>query len=99
MANWPTRSRSSRVRTQAGRRLPRRCAECGATGRLELDHIEPLAEGGRDELGNCQNLCPPCHRVKSEAERKRGIERARARRDGFPSKRYRPTEAHPGKLA
>lgn len=29
---------------------------------LEVHHVDPLAEGGVDELGNAAALCPMCHR-------------------------------------
>ena len=31
----------------------------------EADHIKPWSEGGRTELSNCQILCKPCNRRKS----------------------------------
>lgn len=35
-----------------------------------LDHIKPLAEGGRNEIDNMQLLCEDCH-VKKEKEHNR----------------------------
>lgn len=55
------------------------CRQCDKRGLVALgtirDHIVPIAEGGSDEADNTQLLCDACHDVKSEAERKRGIER------------------------
>ena len=35
----------------------------------EVDHVVPLAWGGRDDRPNKQALCTPCHEAKSKAER------------------------------
>lgn len=45
----------------------RQCACCKANLRIvghQLDHIEPLARGGKNEDRNMQLLCPPCNRSK-----------------------------------
>lgn len=45
------------------------CAECGedvAFGETEADHIDPWIEGGRTIPENCQVLCKPCNRRKSD---------------------------------
>jgi len=47
-----------------------RCAKCGATPssdhrvELEVDHIRPIAKGGRNEIGNLQTLCRKCNQGK-----------------------------------
>ena len=47
-----------------------RCAKCGRAGRLQVDHIQPLSEGGDGyKLENLQSLCIPDHLDKSWAER------------------------------
>jgi 5-methylcytosine-specific restriction protein A len=69
---------------QAGRKLQRdnerikrrdgyTCQQCGkVTAHLEVDHIIPLSEGGKDDDANKQSLCiEPCHAEKSKAERAR----------------------------
>ena len=47
-----------------------RCKECGARGRLEVDHIKPVRT--HPELSfapaNLQALCPPCHTKKTRVE-------------------------------
>jgi 5-methylcytosine-specific restriction endonuclease McrA len=46
-----------------------RCQGCGWTltpgTRWEVDHVIPLALGGRDALDNMQVLCVPCHSGKT----------------------------------
>ena len=46
-----------------------RCVECGAASRLEVDHIEPLWEGGLEEDSNLQALCRTCHILKHKRPR------------------------------
>lgn len=41
-----------------------RCARCGSTKRLGLDHIEPVSKGGPDTLENLQVLCLSCNSAK-----------------------------------
>jgi 5-methylcytosine-specific restriction endonuclease McrA len=50
-----------------------RCVSCGDGAldgaRLEVDHILPVAAGGRDELDNLQVLCKSCNSGKSDDDR------------------------------
>ena len=41
-----------------------RCANCGAEEGLVLDHVIPIARGGRSQLENLQLLCATCNRIK-----------------------------------
>lgn len=49
-----------------------RCVKCGATPsvdhrvELEVDHIVPVARGGRNSLDNLQTLCRNCNQGKSD---------------------------------
>lgn len=43
-----------------------RCVNCGAGDNLVLDHVTPIARGGRSELGNLQILCAECNRLKGK---------------------------------
>lgn len=43
-----------------------RCANCGAFETLVLDHILPIAKGGRSRYDNLQLLCAECNRVKGK---------------------------------
>lgn len=52
------------------------CVECERNGRTtlatEVDHVQPLARGGRESLdpfANRQALCHACHVAKSQRER------------------------------
>ena len=46
-----------------------RCTQCGRRGRLEVDHIKRMGDGGAAyDLGNLQTLCRPCHFAKTFAE-------------------------------
>lgn len=60
------------------------CRACGERVSQDVDHIQPLAEGGRDVMGNLQGLCRPCHKRKTAQEAARGHERARLARHGHP---------------
>ena len=41
------------------------CGELFAIENTEADHIDPWSEGGKTEAKNCQILCRPCNRKKS----------------------------------
>lgn len=58
------------VRLSAKRRDGFRCVQCGARGRLEVDHIRPLRTHPElaFELANLQALCVPCHSRKTHKE-------------------------------
>ena len=48
-----------------------RCVECGRAGRLECDHVIPLAKGGAPyDRNNLQSLCRNCHIQKTSADSK-----------------------------
>lgn len=66
-----------------------RCQSCGWPLRpgvaWEVDHVIPLALGGRDEMANLQVLCVPCHSGKTRRRDVPAIAksaRARARHVG-----------------
>jgi hypothetical protein len=48
------------------------CAKCQLItgGSYHLDHVIPLALGGRDDWGNLQPLCVICHAGKTELDKK-----------------------------
>ena len=71
------------------------CAASGCDRRyhLQRDHIDPVTNGGLTTYANYQPLCPPDHRMKTEADRTAGLlhrkARATTRETGCPS-RSRP---------
>jgi hypothetical protein len=40
------------------------CAYCGGAGRLEWEHVIPLAAGGPDTIDNLVRACRPCNATK-----------------------------------
>lgn len=58
------------LRTIAKRRDGWKCVQCGATGDLEVDHIEPVRTRPdlAYELSNLQTLCVRCHSRKTRIE-------------------------------
>ena len=52
------------------------CVQCKAEGRVapatDVDHILPKSYGGKDEMGNLQSLCKPCHKIKTAEEARVG---------------------------
>ena len=46
-----------------------KCVICQSTAALEIDHIVPLALGGRPyDPANLQTICRECHQAKSVSE-------------------------------
>lgn len=42
------------------------CVECGSTERLGIDHVIPVARGGRHSIGNLTVLCRRCNSSKKD---------------------------------
>ena len=40
-------------------------SQLGLKETFEIDHIQELQKGGKDELGNLQILCTACHSIKN----------------------------------
>lgn len=59
-----------RARAIALNRAARACEQCGATGRLHVDHVIELRDGGDAfDVRNLRVLCVPCHNRKTRAAR------------------------------
>ena len=43
-----------------------KCAYCGSTDNLQIDHIKPIARGGTNDFDNLQILCKSCNCRKSD---------------------------------
>ena len=58
------------LRFLAKRRDGFKCVECGAAGRIEVDHVKPIRTHPElaFDLGNLQCLCPACHTRKTRIE-------------------------------
>ena len=56
---------TNRMRFAIYDRDGRRCRKCGRrTDDLEIDHIVPIAKGGKSTMDNLQTLCPRCNKEK-----------------------------------
>jgi 5-methylcytosine-specific restriction endonuclease McrA len=44
-----------------------KCGQCGSTKNLTIDHILPIAKGGKTEGPNLQILCEKCNTAKGDA--------------------------------
>ena len=54
-------------RSRMSRRKRRFCAACGTAQNLTIDHIIPLAKGGKNTLDNLQMLCESCNTEKADS--------------------------------
>jgi hypothetical protein len=45
-----------------------RCAYCGATGELHIEHVVPISRGGPHSLGNIVPACPDCNLKKRDSD-------------------------------
>ena len=60
---------SNKLRFSIYRRDGYRCQCCGKSGAttcLEIDHIKPIAKGGKTEYNNLQTLCRSCNKEKGD---------------------------------
>jgi 5-methylcytosine-specific restriction endonuclease McrA len=47
----------------------KKCAHCGTTEKLTIDHIVPLSRGGSADGKNIQVLCAPCNASKGNRDK------------------------------
>jgi len=50
---------------EIARLLQRSCIYCGSKQDIQIDHVVPLAKGGRHSIGNLAPACKPCNVRKS----------------------------------
>ena len=69
MDKTPRISIPDEVRKYVFDRDRNKCLGCGKTdleAKLTIDHIEPLAQGGSNDLSNLQTLCGSCNSSKRD---------------------------------
>ena len=58
---------SNKIRFAIYKRDGYRCKKCGVKSKdLEIDHIYPIAKGGKSTFDNLQTLCHRCNSLKSD---------------------------------
>ena len=57
-----------------------RCVDCGRSFGLQIDHVDPVANGGATSAANLRHRCVPCHGAKTERDRAAGLLGAALRR-------------------
>lgn len=61
---------SNKMRFSIYKRDGYRCRICGRTEKhdyLEIDHIKPIAKGGKSTYDNLQTLCRRCNKNKGDS--------------------------------
>lgn len=53
------------IRQRILKRDGKRCRDCGSTIKLQVDHIQPVCDGGLPHDDNLQALCKRCNMAKS----------------------------------
>ncbi|MFD9569724.1 HNH endonuclease [Streptomyces sp. NPDC059982] len=77
---WANRSKRNESRSPGWNRLRLsilhrdryRCYLCNAPKATEVDHIVPVAFGGKDDPLNLAAICKGCHRAKTQRESRHG---------------------------
>ena len=76
----------TKIKEMLNRKFGEKCSKCGKSDiPLTLDHIKPIALGGKNELKNSQLLCIPCHVKKTRGDSR--IAHVRYFREKFPHKK------------
>lgn len=69
---------SNKMRFAVYKKDNNRCVKCGSRYNLEVDHIMPIAKGGKTTFNNLQTLCKRCNGLKSDTI------------EGYNNKTYNP---------
>lgn len=73
MSGTRVRTLKYRVRALLKERACGKCERCGSNGKLEINHIQPVAFGGGDEIENLEVVCRECHKSRhTEAMEREG---------------------------
>lgn len=71
---------TNKIRFAVYQKYNYRCAKCGSTGELEVDHIFPIAKGGKSNFENLQTLCHRCNALKSDTVEEGAVNPKKANR-------------------
>ena len=71
---------TNKVRFAVYQKYNHRCAKCGSPYDLEVDHIFPIAKGGKSNFENLQVLCHSCNALKSDTVEEGAINPKKANR-------------------
>ena len=90
MASKPTKTKTLRKTSEAVKKIvaARQKWTCHVCAELlnsayQIDHVQPLWQGGADDRENMMALCASCHAQKTQAEHVLRAEETRARRLEF----------------
>lgn len=64
LRTFPDKIKRETYEKQAG--ICPQCAKHFEISEMEADHIDPWSQGGKTTAENCQMLCRPCNRRKSD---------------------------------
>ena len=71
---------TNKIRFAVYSRDGNRCKRCGSRENLEVDHIFPIAKGGKSNFDNLQTLCHRCNALKSDRIEAGAVDPRRATR-------------------
>lgn len=78
-----TKLREARLRIDSYLCVP--CSkERRTTPATEVDHVQPKAKGGTDDMDNLQSICSECHKAKTARDEGRQRRRETGA-DGYPT--------------
>ncbi len=96
--NWPSRYISDAIRAEVMERDGHKCVRCSSHERLEIDHIQPISQGGTGEKENLQVLCVSCNRKKRAEQLRSKVNAEPTQRRSLEREREREAEAEAEKI-